>query len=931
MKDQTRGTPAFLHRYLWPLLAFALLAIPMLGMWELFRAHRPFSPISLSRLFIVLVVIELLAIYGLFTEYLTLRKLFSEANIARDRLRLAMTSGRSMGWEWDLASGRDYWFGDLQTMFGIQSDTWYGNVEDFSHRLHPDDRQRISQLVAEARTNHKPYNAEFRVVHQDGSVHWIRATGSFHYNKKDQPERMLGMAVDITAHKQIQKDLHESEQRLRSIVESAIDAIVAVDEKQKIVLFNAAAEKMFGCSAGEAIGSSLERFIPGDLPSRHERHIQNFGESETTSRNVGQLGMLHGIRTNGEEFPIEASISYLGKEGKKLFTAIIRDVTDRHQAEETLRRSEQRLRLAVQAGRMYVDDWDVSSDTITRSPDYVDVLGKDQPPQITRQQLLAQIHPDDRERIENLFASFTPENPMSQCSYRLLRSDSNVIWLEKSMRGVFDDTGRLLRAIAVVADITERKQAEERFQRVVEHISDAIMVDDADGQVIFANDRFLHLFGLDRAQLHNLKIEDYVAPEYRAELRDRHDRRMRGEPVSTYYEYEGIRGDGQRMWLEADVVAIADQTGGLVGTQSAIRDVTERRLAALALQESEERFRLVANTAPVMIWMAGPDKLCDYFNQQWLDFTGRPLDAELGDGWVEGVHPDDVNACLDTYSHAFDRHEACDMQYRLRRRDGEYRWLDDRGVPRFNSDGSFAGYIGSCYDVTERKLADETLGTLGRRLIDAHEEERTWIARELHDDINQRLALITIELEKWKQQLPESAADVSAHIDKAGKRLFEISKDVQSLSHRLHSSKLEYLGLATAARSFCKELSEQHKVRVQFSQSEVPANLPHEVSLALFRILQESLQNAVKHSQAHDFEVDLRGGAGEIVLVITDRGVGFDQDHALHSRGLGLISMRERLQLVNGTLAIESKPGHGTTIRACAPLKGDVSRLSATG
>jgi signal transduction histidine kinase len=295
------------------------------------------------------------------------------------------------------------------------------------------------------------------------------------------------------------------------------------------------------------------------------------------------------------------------------------------------------------------------------------------------------------------------------------------------------------------------------------------------------------------------------------------------------------------------------------------------------------------------------------------------------------VHPEDVNACLDTYSQAFDKHEVFDMQYRLRRRDGEYRWLHDKGVPRFNADGSFAGYIGSCYDVTERKLADETLGTLGRRLIDAHEEERTWIARELHDDINQRLALISIELEKWKQHLPESAADASTHIEKAEKRLFEISKDIQALSHRLHSSKLEYLGLSTAGRSFCKELSELHKVRVRFSQSEVPANLPREVSLALFRILQESLQNAVKHSHAHDFEVDLRGGADEISLTVTDRGVGFDQDEAMHGRGLGLISMRERLQMVNGRLAIESKPGHGTTIRACAPIKGDVSRLSATG
>jgi PAS domain S-box-containing protein len=348
-------------------------------------------------------------------------------------------------------------------------------------------------------------------------------------------------------------------------------------------------------------------------------------------------------------------------------------------------------------------------------------------------------------------------------------------------------------------------------------------------------------------------------------------------------------------------------------------DLTDRRRAEVQLRESEERFRLVANGAPVLIWMSGPDKLCNYFNNPWLEFTGRALQAELGDGWTEGVHPDDLGHCLQIYIEAFDRRESFEMQYRLRRHDGEYRWLLDKGVPRFNPDRTFAGYIGSCIDITERKIAEEAMSTMGRRLIEAQEEERTWIGRELHDDINQRLALLAVELDRWSQNIP-STPELSGQIRHTQQRIIQISKDVQGLSHRLHSSKLEYLGLATAANSFCKELAGQSKVEVQFSHAGIPRSVPKEVSLCLFRVLQEALQNAVKHSGVRSFTVDLHGTEKAIELTVSDIGRGFEEQDAFTRDGLGLISMRERLQLVHGELSVKSKTGAGTTIQARVPL-----------
>jgi signal transduction histidine kinase len=204
-------------------------------------------------------------------------------------------------------------------------------------------------------------------------------------------------------------------------------------------------------------------------------------------------------------------------------------------------------------------------------------------------------------------------------------------------------------------------------------------------------------------------------------------------------------------------------------------------------------------------------------------------------------------------------------------------------------------------------------------LIEAHEEERTWIARELHDDINQRLALSAVKLGALARECP-IPPEVRNRTDDIREQIASLGKDIQALAHRLHSSKLEYLGLESAAASFCRELSEQHKIKIDFCADGVPSDLSKEVSLCFFRVLQEALQNAVKHSGSEQFEVKLYRSANDIHLRVSDSGVGFDSEVAMRSRGLGITSMRERLKLVDGQLSIDSKPQQGTTIHARAPL-----------
>jgi signal transduction histidine kinase len=216
--------------------------------------------------------------------------------------------------------------------------------------------------------------------------------------------------------------------------------------------------------------------------------------------------------------------------------------------------------------------------------------------------------------------------------------------------------------------------------------------------------------------------------------------------------------------------------------------------------------------------------------------------------------------------------------------------------------------------------SQEALRMVSRQLIDAEEEERRRLARELHDDINQRLALVAMHLDRARHA-PGDEAMLREEMSRAARQIGGLSSDVQSLSHRLHSATLDLLGLERAAAALCRELSDQRNLAIAFHAEPNVLQVPAEISLCLFRVLQEALQNATKHSGSNAVRVALRVGDDGVELAISDAGTGFDPQAARRRRGLGLISMNERVKLLNGELSIDSAPGRGTTVRARVPFK----------
>jgi len=463
---------------------------------------------------------------------------------------------------------------------------------------------------------------------------------------------------------------------------------------------------------------------------------------------------------------------------------------ERKRSEASLRDSEERFRLAAQAGRMFAYSWDAATDVIERSGELAEILGVKKEEAATGASVSAMVHPDDKVRLEDALAKLSIENPTLQITYRVIRPDGTVIWVERSSRAYFNAQGKVKRIVGMIVDVTERIKAESKlreYERAVEGSEEMIAVVDREYRYLIANRQFLKM------------------------------RKMTGEQAVGRFAHE-VLNEGA---FEAAVKAKLDES---------FQGKVVRYEMKYTYPELGER-----------------DLLVSYF----------PIEGPSG---IDRV--------------------ACILQ-----------------------------------DITDRKQMEEALSRMNQKLIESEEQERARIARELHDDINQRLALLALQL----AQLQENPSEVQSRLRELRKATTEIANDVQALSHELHSSKLEVLGVVAGIRSWCMEFGERQRMEINF-KNDVCSALPLDIGLCLLRVLQEALHNAIKHSGVKRVEVQVVEHSDEVHLTVSDSGRGFDIEAAKRGRGLGLTSMQERVRLVNGTIAIDSEPMVGTTVHVRVPL-----------
>jgi signal transduction histidine kinase len=351
----------------------------------------------------------------------------------------------------------------------------------------------------------------------------------------------------------------------------------------------------------------------------------------------------------------------------------------------------------------------------------------------------------------------------------------------------------------------------------------------------------------------------------------------------------------------------------------------DRKEMVAELRETEARLSFGADLAGLAHYEMDYARGVSRADDRFFDICGIPSDERQGlqavRFWMEHIHPDDRPRVLNQrellHGGRLDRFET---EYRYAHPTRGQRWIHHlAGVSRRDAAGRLTASYGVFRDVTEGKRADEELADLSRRLIRAQEEERAMIARELHDDVTQRLAVLAIDA--GRAELAAASEEQAEAMRELREGLVRISEDVHSLAYELHSSVLEELGLVEALRAACERLGRRSRVEVSLDLDPEADHLARDTALCLFRVAQEALTNVARHSQGRVARVALRPMDGGVLLAVRDDGVGFDPASPGTRKTLGLASMRERLRLVNGTLDIESAPGNGTAIIAWVPMR----------
>ena len=660
----------------------------------------------------------------------------------------------------------------IEPLVGFTPEEWMTDPNLWYRQIHPDDRDQQEALEEQSYARGEPFEGEYRIFTRAGREIWIRDSAQILPPRDGELPIVQGVLVDITERKRAEEALHESEETTRLIIDTALDAVITIDQDGQIAQWNDQAEAIFGWTRAEAVGQRLSKLIiPPDLRAKHElglKHYSETGEGPVLDKRIEFTAQRRG----GHNFPVELTIHALKANNKVSFAAFVRDITERKQAEENLRAAEAKYRTLVEhiSAITYTALLDDAKTRVYVSPQIETLLGYTQAEYLANTDLWKKIlHPDDQERVLTEAARFYETGEPFVSDYRSVARDGRVLWFHDEAVIVEDENIHTQFIQGVKIDITERKQAEgnlraaeTRYRTLVEQLPIIIYVNSASdiSLTTYVSPQIRPFLGYTQEEwLDDPKFwRKVLHPEDRERVLAEVERvDQSGEPFSA--EYRVIARDGRVVWIRDQSTLLRDSDGHPLLWQGLMIDITESKLAEDNLRASELKFHTLAENIPSVVYQCRDDERYTflYLNDAIEELTGYPPKAFLEDSlsFFDLYHPDDLPAVLVPFTaQSVIEHGSFHITYRIRHKSGEWRWVDEWGTGVLDHQGAIQYLEGVMVDITAVKLAEDKI----KRQVERLKALRT-IDMFIAGGTNLHLTLQTL-LNQAVLQLGVDAADI---------------------------------------------------------------------------------------------------------------------------------------------------------------------------
>jgi PAS domain S-box-containing protein len=741
-------------------------------------------------------------------------------------------------------------------------------------------------------------------LRKDGERIWVSLDA---HSVRDASGNLLyyeGSCRDITRARNAEAQLAT----LAHAVESTSELICITDVENRFTFANKAFLQAYGYVLEEIIGKTPEvLFSPNNPPGLLEEIL-------TSTREFGWQGEVLDRRKDGTEFPVHLSTSLIrDRKGEVLgLMGVARDITEQKRAQEQI----SLLADAIQSTQEFISIADTSNRFMFVNRAFLEAYGYSQAEVLGRSP-------------EFLYAS---RNPSGLCNSVFgdtlhggwrgeiwnVRKDGSEFPISLSTSQIRDARGRTLGLIGVARDISERhlaaealRVAEAKFRAIFENATEGIFQATTSGRLLNANPALARMFGYESPEDLISSLTDldrtYVHPAQRAELRKLLD--QQSEVKS--FEAERRRKDGSHFWTSLNAHAVTGHDGAVQFLEGTVQDISKRKRAEAILRESERKLRLIAENTTDVIFAFDMDRRPLYANRAVEQVTGYTLAEIQQRGFINWIHPEDQRRMLQLWEDLYAGKGFSDVEFRMVTKSGQIKVCSSTWGPLFDESGCQIGVQGREQDITERKL-------LQQEVLDTAANERRRIGHELHDGLGQFLAGISFRAKALENNLAAASIPQEADAAELARLISKAISQTRSLARGLDPQELELGGLPAALQSLSTETNAFFGVQC-FLRCTADLTLPAQSGLALYRIAQEAIHNAINHGDAHRIEIDLTRDESHLHLRIKDDGVGFDQERQSRE-GMGLRVMHYRARSIGGQLGVLSHPKQGTEISCLVPV-----------